>query len=56
MKRRYARWWRASFDAEVGGGDAIDLRLRLAVNGRVITETWVYEYLPDADPIGASGH
>jgi glucans biosynthesis protein len=45
------QWWRASFDAEVGGSDPIDLRLHLTLSGNAVTETWVYPYLPDADPI-----
>jgi len=48
------RWWRVAFDLEIDGDDPIDLRLHLARDGSVMTETWVYQYLPAADPIGAA--
>jgi glucans biosynthesis protein len=48
------KWWRVLFDLEVEGDDPIDLRLYLVRNGNAITETWVYRFLPAADPIGAA--
>ena len=48
------RWWRIQLDLEVDGDDPIELRLYLARNGNPITETWLYEFLPTADPIRAA--
>jgi glucans biosynthesis protein len=48
------RRWRVQLDLEVDGDDPIDLRLSLARNGKAITETWLYEFLPTADPIRAA--
>ena len=43
--------WRAFIDVELTGDDPIELSLRLAQRGNVITETWIYEFLPTADPV-----
>jgi glucans biosynthesis protein len=48
------KWWRVFVDVEIKGDDPIDLRLYLARNGKAITETWVYEFLPAGDSIGAA--
>lgn len=40
------RHWRGAFDLEVDGKDPVDLRCYLALNGRVLTETWLYQHLP----------
>lgn len=48
------KWWRVQLDLEVDGDDPIDLHLYLARNGNAITETWLYEFLPTADPIRAA--
>jgi glucans biosynthesis protein len=48
------KWQRVFFDLEVDGSEPIELRLRLMRDGKAITETWLYEYLPAADPIGAA--
>lgn len=38
--------WRAFFDLDVGGSDPVDLRCYLTLDGRTLTETWLYQYLP----------
>ena len=39
--------WRAEFDlADVHGTDPVELRLQLTIDGKVATETWLYQYLP----------
>ena len=39
--------WRAEFDlADVQGPDPVELRLQLTVAGKVVTETWLYQYHP----------
>ena len=43
--------WRAYFDLEVSDGPPIDLRLFLSRDGAALSETWLYQYLPNADPI-----
>jgi glucans biosynthesis protein len=43
--------WRAYFDLEVSDGLPIDLRLFLSRHGAALSETWLYQYLPNADPI-----
>jgi glucans biosynthesis protein len=40
--------WRAVFDVNAPGKDQIDLRCVLRLNGRPLTETWVYQYFPPA--------
>ena len=43
--------WRAYFDLEVSDGPPIDLRLFLSRDNAALSETWLYQYLPNADPI-----
>jgi len=38
--------WRAAFDLEAGGEAPIDLRCFLRLEDEVLTETWLYQYLP----------
>ncbi len=38
--------WRAFFDLDVDGSDPVDLRCYLTLDGRTLTETWLYQYLP----------
>ncbi len=40
--------WRAIFDLEAAGNDPVDLRAFLRHNGRPLTETWIYQYFPEA--------
>ncbi len=37
--------WRAIFDYDPRGADATDLRAFLELNGRALTETWIYQHL-----------
>jgi glucans biosynthesis protein len=39
--------WRAEFDlADVAGNDPAELRLQLTAAGRVVSETWMFQYHP----------
>jgi len=39
--------WRAEFDlADVSGPEPVELRLQLTVGGKIVTETWAYQYHP----------
>ncbi len=38
--------WRAMFDLSADGPDPAELRLFLQLDGRPLTETWLYQYLP----------
>ncbi len=38
--------WRALFDLDAPGQDAIQLRCYLRLNGKALTETWLYQYYP----------
>ncbi|SLN62745.1 glucan biosynthesis protein [Oceanibacterium hippocampi] len=38
--------WRAVFDVAVDGDAPIDLRCFLRLDGRTLTETWLYKYFP----------
>jgi periplasmic glucans biosynthesis protein len=40
--------WRALFDLSPEGGEPIDLRCYLRLDDKTLTETWLYQYLPDA--------
>lgn len=40
--------WRALFDLEATGSDPVDIRLFLRRADRALTETWVFQYFPDA--------
>jgi periplasmic glucans biosynthesis protein len=39
--------WRALFEISAVGGDPVDLRLYLALDGTPLTETWLYQHLPE---------
>ena len=39
--------WRALFDVDTEGSDQIDLRCFLHLDGKALTETWLYQYFPD---------
>ena len=38
--------WRASFDLDVEGSEAVDLRCFLDRNGTSLSETWLFQYVP----------
>jgi glucans biosynthesis protein len=38
--------WRAFFDLKVEGEDPVELRCFLQLDGRPLSETWLYQYLP----------
>ncbi|MFJ5370242.1 glucan biosynthesis protein [Bosea sp. CER48] len=38
--------WRAQFDLTVGGSEPVELRCYLKAGDAVLTETWLYQYLP----------
>jgi glucans biosynthesis protein len=39
--------WRAQFDlAEVSGPEPVELRLQLTVDGKVASETWMFQLRP----------
>jgi glucans biosynthesis protein len=38
--------WRALFDLAAPGNDPIQLRCYLRLNGKTLTETWLYQYFP----------
>jgi glucans biosynthesis protein len=40
--------WRAFFDVQVAGADPSDLRLYLALDGKPLTETWLFQFIPAA--------
>ena len=39
--------WRASFDLEIMPGDLADLRMYMSLDGKPLTETWLYQFSPD---------
>lgn len=43
--------WRAVFDLDPDGHDPVELRCFLRRDGRALTETWVFHYIPLAGPI-----
>jgi len=45
--------WRAQFDLTATGNDPVDLRLYLKNGNKVLSETWLYQYLPF--PTGTMG-
>jgi glucans biosynthesis protein len=40
--------WRALFDLKVADTQPVNLRLYLRLNGRTLSETWLYQYFPPA--------
>lgn len=38
--------WRAQFDLAVGGSEPVEMRCYLKAGDTVLTETWLYQYLP----------
>jgi glucans biosynthesis protein len=38
--------WRAQFDLTVEGTDPVEMRCFLRGGDKVLTETWMYQYLP----------
>lgn len=40
--------WRALFDLGAEGSDPVDLRCYLRLGDETLTETWMYQYLPEA--------
>ena len=45
--------WRAQFDLTATGNDPVDIRLYLKNGDKILSETWLYQYLPF--PTGTSG-
>ena len=45
--------WRAQFDLNATGNEPVDMRLYLKNGDKVLSETWLYQYLPF--PTGTSG-
>ena len=43
--------WRIQFDVDPEGADPVDLRCHLAFDGKPLTETWVYRYVPFESPV-----
>lgn len=41
--------WRAAFDVEAPGKEQINLRCFLGLNGKTLTETWLYQFFPPAE-------
>lgn len=44
---QHARW-RALFDVNVNGSDPVDMRVHLRKSDQPLTETWLYQYFPEA--------
>jgi glucans biosynthesis protein len=42
--------WRATFDLAVDGSDPVELRMFLRLNGKPLTETWLYQFHPEPPP------
>ncbi|OVZ59116.1 glucan biosynthesis protein D [Pigmentiphaga sp. NML080357] len=42
--------WRAQFDLTVQGADPVELRLYLKSGDQTLSETWLYQYHPPANP------
>lgn len=40
--------WRALFDVQATGSEPVDMRAYLRLKDRALTETWIYQYFPDA--------
>lgn len=40
--------WRAFFDVVVEGRQPVDMRCFLSLNGKTLTETWLFQYFPPA--------
>jgi glucans biosynthesis protein len=38
--------WRAVFDAVFEGKEPVNLRCSLQLDGKPLTETWMYQYFP----------
>jgi glucans biosynthesis protein len=39
--------WRVQFDlADVDGSDPVELRLQLGLSGKIVSETWMFQYHP----------
>jgi glucans biosynthesis protein len=44
--------WRAQFDLTAAGKDPVDIRLFLRLEGKPLSETWLYQYHPFQSPTG----
>ena len=42
--------WRAVFDVAATGPEPVELRLFLSLDGAPLTETWLYQHLPELMP------
>ena len=40
--------WRAIFDLRATGPDVVDLRAYLRQGDKALSETWIYQYFPEA--------
>ena len=38
--------WRAQFDLTVEGADPVEMRLMLKVGDKIVSEQWLFQYLP----------
>ena len=43
--------WRIQFDLDPQGTDPVDVRCHLAYQGKPLTETWTYRYVPFVSPV-----
>ncbi|QKP78858.1 glucan biosynthesis protein [Methyloligella sp. GL2] len=42
--------WRAFFDLNVEGTEPVEIRCYVALDGETLTETWLYQFVPGANP------
>ncbi|SJZ83077.1 glucan biosynthesis protein [Consotaella salsifontis] len=47
--------WRAMFDLTVEGTEPVEMRLYMTQDGKTLTETWAYQYLPESAPADKFG-
>lgn len=40
--------WRALFDLQAEGNEPVDLRMYLKLDDATLSETWLYQYFPQA--------
>ena len=43
--------WRTQFDLDPRGTDPVEVRCHLAYDGKPLTETWLFRYIPFASPV-----
>ncbi|MBN9010652.1 MAG: glucan biosynthesis protein, partial [Rhizobiales bacterium] len=42
------RTWRAFFDIPEEGHDPVEIRLYLSLEGKPLTETWLFQFIPES--------